>query len=150
MAVPISLYYTLPVHWHSLFHYTILYWPTDSPYITLLLSNCPLAVPISLLSLYWPTDSHYCTLLISSRPMTVPISLFNSLMAHWQSNITLLNSTGTLACLISLFYSLLAHRHSLYHSTTLYWHTCSPYIIIQYSMGKSLYNTLDCSNQISK
>ena len=143
LAVPVSLYYTLlaqgqsllfsMAHWQSLYHYTILFCSTGSPYITTLYSSGPLAVPLSLYYTLWPTGSPYITILYS--------------IAHWQSLYHYTILYHPLAVTISLYHTLLAHWLSLYHYTILYWPTGSPYITILYSIGPlavpiSIYYTL--------
>ena len=72
LAVPISLYHTLLVHWQSLYHYTILCWPTGSPLYHYTI-------------LYWPTGSPFITILYSAGPLAAHISLYYYLLALWQS-----------------------------------------------------------------
>ena len=104
------------VQWQSLYQSTILYWPTDSPYSSLLSSHCPTySTYINFPILHWPTDSPNITLLI--------LSLFHLII--------LISVYYTLICpmtvYISLCYLLMAHWQSLYQSTKLYWPTDSPY-----------------------
>ena len=81
LTVPVSFYYTLMAYLQSVCHSSILYWPTDSPYVTLIYSNEPLSLYHSTI-LYWPTDSPFITLTYTIGQLTVHSSLFYTLLVH--------------------------------------------------------------------
>ena len=111
MTVTISLFISLTAHWQSLYHST-----KRVPYITLLLSTGPWAVPISL---HYTLLAHWQSIFFiqySTGTLTVATTLYDTLLDHWQS---LYHSTK------------LAHLQSICHSTKLYWHADSPYIALQ-------------------
>ena len=122
MAVPLSLYYSLPAHLQSVYH-------SDIPYISHLHSLYHPTI------IYWPIDSLYITLKYSTDPLTVPISLFYNLLAHWQSLLSLYYTLLAHSVPLSLIYPLFAPWQSLYHSTIFYWSTDSPYITLLCSAG---------------
>ena len=120
LIAPISLYYTLLANWQSLYHSTILFWPTGSPHINLMNST------------YWLNESPYITLLHSAFPLAVSVSLYYSLLTHWQL----------------LFYSTMVCWHSYSHYITLlilylaHWQSLYQYSVYSTGQMKVSYSSL--------
>ena len=126
-------------HWQPLYHYTILFCSPGSPFITILYSIGPLAVPISLYYtllahwqslyhytiLYWHTCSPFIVLLPSTSPLTIPLTHYYTLLVHWKSlYYSTLPSGPTVSPYISILYSIM-----------LCWLIGSPNINLLYSAG---------------